>query len=191
MVLVFGKGRRSKEILQNQAVKYNGTVSSQFGGDTLLEFSYKNYPIKIIVRGYGGRYNSFFTQAETRIDNPKGLSFSLHVRTAFSKLGKNIGGKDILIGNSNFDDQFVIKGNNDELIPHLFPLPVQEKLLQLKKIDKTYAYSPTLILNSHDMFIPKVDNQLLLRVIKILKTEEEYNLLIDSFLLLIDCLYGQ
>ncbi len=161
--------RKIKTIYENQALKRSGKVTKNFG-QPLLTFTYKDCPV--LVSTYpGSKYRPRFTKVHATIPNPQGNKIKVYTETIASDIVKAFGGQDIHIGNADFDDKFMIKSNNEFFPTTLLTLQVQEKLLNLRK------HRPTLTLEL---------NQLLIHLPRYLKTEEEYDLLIDTALLCID-----
>jgi hypothetical protein len=60
------------------------------------------------------------TRLRAPFPNPSGFWFSIHRSSIFTPLGKLVGMKDIEIGDMKFDDEFVIKGNDESLVRLLF-----------------------------------------------------------------------
>jgi hypothetical protein len=52
--------------------------------------------------------------------NPSGFRFSIHRASIFSDLGKFLGMQDIQVGHPEFDEDFVIKGNNEPAVRSLY-----------------------------------------------------------------------
>ncbi|MEM4258737.1 MAG: hypothetical protein QXL17_06270 [Candidatus Thermoplasmatota archaeon] len=165
----FKNHRKIRTIYENQALKRNGTVSQNFGSP-LLTFTYKDCPI--IVSTYpGSKHKPRFTKVQATVPNPQGNKIKIYNETIASDIGKAFGGQDIHIGNSEFDDKFMIKSNNDLFPTTFLSLSLQKKLLTLRK------HHPTVTLEY---------NQLIINLPKYLKTEEEYDALIDTMLLAVD-----
>jgi len=77
-----------------------------------------------------GKANMVFTRMRAPYVNKDGLRFKIYRRGFFSNLGKLLGMQDIEIGFSDFDDEFIIKGNNPEQIRLLFANPAVRELIQ-------------------------------------------------------------
>jgi len=84
--------------------------------------------------------------------------------------------KDIQVNNPQFDDAYLIRGNDQLAIPTILSMEVQQALLNLKEM------SPSIDLNS---------KRLTIQVSGRLKTDLEYDLLIDSFLPLLSSVVQQ
>src|SRR5262245_871079 len=48
--------------------------------------------------------------------NPEGFRFTIYRYSVFAELGKLLGMQDIEIGDPQFDDAFIIKGNNENRV---------------------------------------------------------------------------
>ena len=55
--------------------------------------------------------------------NPEAFRFAIYRKGFFSELGKLLGMQDIEVGDSEFDDAFVIKGNDESKVRALFATP--------------------------------------------------------------------
>jgi hypothetical protein len=53
------------------------------------------------------------TRMRAPFPNPSGFRFSIHRASIFSPLGALLGMQDIQVGHAEFDDDFVIKGNDE------------------------------------------------------------------------------
>lgn len=52
--------------------------------------------------------------------NYHNFCFKIYRKGIFSGIGKALGMQDIKIGYDSFDDEFIIKGNNEELVKKIF-----------------------------------------------------------------------
>jgi hypothetical protein len=62
------------------------------------------------------RSSTTYTRMRAPFVNPEGFGFTIYNRSIFSPLGKLLGMQDIQVGDSFFDDQFVIKGDDQEKV---------------------------------------------------------------------------
>jgi hypothetical protein len=66
-----------------------------------------------------------------------------HKMSIFSTLAKKLGGQDILIGDESFDEDWVVKGNNEDLVRNILKrgtirqlIMAEEKLrVEIKKVE--------------------------------------------------------
>lgn len=61
-----------------------------------------------------------YTRMRAPFVSKDGLMFKIYKSTIFSNVGRILGMQDIVIGHDCFDDDFVIKGNNEQQIIRLF-----------------------------------------------------------------------
>ncbi|MBT3290402.1 MAG: DUF3137 domain-containing protein [Victivallales bacterium] len=71
-----------------------------------------------------------YTRLRAPFVNRDGLRFNIYRASFFSGLGKVFGMQDITIGDPLFDDQFIIKGNNEEKIRLLFNSAEIKRMIQ-------------------------------------------------------------
>jgi hypothetical protein len=60
------------------------------------------------------------TRMRAPFPNPSGFRFSIHRASIFSDIGKFLGMQDIEVGHPEFDEDFVIKGNNEPAVRSLY-----------------------------------------------------------------------
>ena len=62
--------------------------------------------------------------------NPEGFRFTIFRKGFFSGLGKLLGMQDIEVGDPDFDDAFIIKGNDESKVRDLFANPQIRRMIQ-------------------------------------------------------------
>jgi len=71
-----------------------------------------------------------FTRIRAPFVNPEGFRFTIYRKTFFSDLGKFMGMQDIEVGDPEFDEAFIIKGNDEARVRILFADARLRKLVQ-------------------------------------------------------------
>jgi len=61
-----------------------------------------------------------FTRIRAPYINPEGFWFTIYRKNLFSDLGKFLGMQDIEVGDPEFDEAFIIKGNDESKVVSLF-----------------------------------------------------------------------
>ena len=61
-----------------------------------------------------------YTRMRAPYVNPDGFHFNIYRQGFFSNLGKKLGMQDVTVGYSQFDDDFIIKGNDEWKLRRLF-----------------------------------------------------------------------
>ena len=77
-----------------------------------------------------GKSSTTYTRMRAPFANKDGLYFKIYREGFFSSIGKFFGMQDIQIGDTYFDEGFVIKGNNEEKIRLLLNDPKLKELIQ-------------------------------------------------------------
>jgi hypothetical protein len=77
-----------------------------------------------------GHTHQIFTRMRAPFANPGGLRFTIYRKSIFSGLGKLLGMQDIEIGDPEFDDAFIIKGNDEFRVRDLFSNPKMRDLFR-------------------------------------------------------------
>ena len=80
-----------------------------------------------------GDSSTIYTRMRAPIQNEAGFKFTIF-RTGFiSKLDKALGAQDIIIGDADFDRDFVIQGNNESRVKALFAHQSIRQMIQGQK----------------------------------------------------------
>jgi len=64
-----------------------------------------------------------YTRMRAPYINPEGFRFTVYRKGFFSDLGKLLGMQDIEVGDPDFDEAFIIKGNDEDRVRVLFANP--------------------------------------------------------------------
>jgi hypothetical protein len=124
-----------------------------------------------------------YTRMRAPYVNPEGFRFTIYRKSIFSGLGKMLGMQDIEIGDAEFDLAFIIKGNNEPRVQHLFADRALRALVQAQ---------PTIKLDVKDSegwFGPKFpDNvdELHFQVVGVIKDVERLKSLFELFAALLE-----
>jgi hypothetical protein len=73
---------------------------------------------------------SWVTRIRAPYVNVEGFRFTIYRKSAFTYLGKLLGMQDVEVGDPQFDEAFVIKGNNENRVCELFSDPKIRQLIQ-------------------------------------------------------------
>ena len=79
---------------------------------------------------HGQHGSTTYTRIRAPYVNKDGLRFTIYRKGFFSELGKLLGMQDVEIGEPEFDDAFIIKGNSEEKLRKLFANPRIRQLLE-------------------------------------------------------------
>jgi hypothetical protein len=67
-----------------------------------------------------GHAHQVYTRIRAPFVNPEGFRFVIYRKGYFSDLGKFLGMQDIEVGNPDFDDAFIVQGNDEAKVVSLF-----------------------------------------------------------------------
>ena len=70
-----------------------------------------------------------YTRMRAPYVNPEGFRFTIYRKGLFSELGKLLGMQDIEVGDPEFDEAFIIKGNDEARVRELFADPKLRPLI--------------------------------------------------------------
>ena len=115
--------------------------------------------------------------------NPEGFRFTIYRKGFFSNLGKLLGMQDIEVGDPEFDEAFIIKGNDEGKVCGLFANPkIRQMILAQPKIRLE-------VKDSEGWFGPKFPenvDELHFQVLGVIKDVERLKALFDLFAAVLD-----
>ena len=123
----------SKDEIWSQIAKDIGgqyTDGGFFGKDVLV---YRHGEWQILLDTYtvsSGKYSTTYTRIRAPFVNKDGLYFKIYRENVFSSIGKFFGMQDIEVGEPLFDENFIIKGNNQEKVKLLLSDKNLKKLVE-------------------------------------------------------------
>jgi hypothetical protein len=115
--------------------------------------------------------------------NPEGFRFTLYRKGFFSDLGKLLGTQDIEVGDPEFDEAFIIKGNDESKVRDLFANPKIRQMIQAQPKIRLR------VKDSEGWFGPKFPenvDELYFQVVGVIKDVERLKALFDLFAAVLD-----
>jgi hypothetical protein len=115
--------------------------------------------------------------------NPEGFRFTLYRKGFFSDLGKLLGMQDIEVGDPEFDEAFIIKGNDESKVRDLFANPKIRQMIQAQPKIRLR------VKDSEGWFGPKFPenvDELYFQVVGVIKDVERLKALFDLFATMLD-----
>ena len=76
-----------------------------------------------------GKSSATYTRMSAPYANPDGFNFNVYRKGIFSDLGKMLGMQDVNVGYPDFDEAFIIKGNDEAKLRRLFANPKIRELI--------------------------------------------------------------
>ena len=169
-IVTFSKRcNKLKEVVNNQAIKRNGTVANNFGYP-ILRFQHNIYDVKVYSQS-GGKNSPPYTHVEVFLNLSTDFKMRIYNETMASRIGKKLGMQDIQIYNDEFDSKFMIKGSDEYIVTNILNFDVQNKLIDLR------SFGPYVRLDK---------KKLRISVPRLLMGNYEYDLLIDAALKIVD-----
>jgi hypothetical protein len=124
-----------------------------------------------------------YTRMRAPYVNPDGFRFTIYRRGFFSNLGKLLGMQDIEVGDPEFDEAFIVKGNDEDRVRVLFSDPKIRQMIQDQpKIRLT-------VKDSEGWFGPKFPedvDEVHFQVVGVIKDVERLKALFDLFAAVLD-----
>jgi hypothetical protein len=130
-----------------------------------------------------GKSSVTYTRMRAPYINSEAFRFTIYRKGVFSGLGKMLGMQDIEVGDPEFDEAFIIKGNNEPRVQHLF---ADKKLRALVQAQPTIQLD---VKDSEGWFGPKFpDNvdELHFLVVGVITDVERLKSLFDLFAALLE-----
>lgn len=117
---IFEKPKIEEWIQLSEELNANYIESSFFLGPR-IEYIYNNWIIYLDVYtvSSGKTTSTTYTRMRLPFINPRKFHFEVYRKGPFSNIGKSLGMQDIEIGYDSFDNEFVIKGNDEVLLRRL------------------------------------------------------------------------
>lgn len=115
--------------------------------------------------------------------NPEVFWFTIYRKGFFSELGKLMGTQDVEVGDYDFDEAFIIKGNDEDGVRALFTDPKIRQMIQdqsqirLKVKDSEGWFGPR---------FPEDVDELLFQVVGVIKDVERLKALFNLFATVLD-----
>jgi len=126
---LFGPSR--DEIWAQMSREIGATFTEgSFLGSSKVVVSHKQWEITLDTYTVStGKASVIYTRFRAPYVNPDGFRFNIYRKSIFSWLGKLLGMQDLEIGDSFFDDEFIIQGSSEPLVRQLLSSPrVREHL---------------------------------------------------------------
>src|SRR5262249_22529920 len=130
-----------------------------------------------------GEGSTTYTRMRAPYINPEGFRFTIYRKGFFSELGKLLGMQDIEVGEPEFDEAFIIKGNNEARVVTLFGDPRIRRMIQAQPKIRLE------VKDSEGWFGPKFPedvDELHFQVMGVIKDVERLKSLFDLFATVLD-----
>jgi hypothetical protein len=125
-----------------------------------------------------GKTMIVFTRMRAPFENRDGFRFRVYRKNIFSDLAKWLGMQDVEVGHESFDTDFIIKGNDEARLRRLFAnAGIRELIQRQPEIDFSVHHDEGWFRKTH----PQGTDELLFRVVGIIKDVERLKLLFELF----------
>src|SRR5262249_46998675 len=130
-----------------------------------------------------GHSHVTYTRMRAPYINPEGFRFTIYPKGFFSDLGKLLGMQDIEVGDFDFDEAFIIKGNDEDRVRASFSDPKIRQMIQdqpkirLEVKDSEGWFGPK---------FPEDVDELRFQVVGVIKDVERLKALFDLFATVLD-----
>jgi hypothetical protein len=127
-----------------------------------------------------GKTTVTYTRMRAPYVNPDGFRFTVYRKDIFSGLGKLLGMQDVEVGYAEFDEAFIIKGNDERKLRNLF---ANQRIRELISVQPQIRFEVTHVGHSfwRGRDVPKDVDELSFHVRGLIKDVERLKLLYDLF----------
>ena len=180
---IFGPSKKEIWKQLSEEINANYIEGDLFKGSR-IEYNHKNWIIYLDTYSIStGKSSITYTRMRAPFINLKDFYFKIYRGSIFSKIGKTFGMQDIEIGYNWFDNDFIIKGNDELLLRRFFQNHKIRDLIQKQsKIDFE-------IKKNEGKFGPKFnynENELSFINIGVIKDKERLNDLFNLFTMVLN-----
>jgi hypothetical protein len=126
---LFGPSRKEiwKQLSEQMGARY---VEGGFGRGDKVQATHGEWIVTLDTYAVStGQTTIIFTRMRAPYVNPTGFRFTIYRRGFFSDIAKRFGMQDIEIGDSAFDETFIIKGTDESQVRALLASPKLRELL--------------------------------------------------------------
>lgn len=117
---IFGPSRKEVWKQLSEEINANYFEGSFFKGPR-IEYKHNNWTIYLDTYTVStGKSSTTYTRMRAPFINQKKFLFKVYRKGVFSNIGKALGMQDIEIGYDYFDNDYIIKGNDEILLRRLF-----------------------------------------------------------------------
>ena len=184
---LFGPGR--DEIWQQFAAAVGGSFSEGgFWNGSRVEAGHGQWVVTLDTYTVStGKSSVTYTRMRAPYVNPGGFRFNIYRQGFFSHLGKKLGMQDVTVGYPEFDEDFIIKGNDEWKLRQLF---ANEKIRDLISAQPDIHFS---VRDDEEKFwggrnFPSGVDELYFQVVGVIKDVDRLKLLYDLFSETLDAL---
>jgi hypothetical protein len=117
---LFGPGK--DEIWQQFCTQIGAQfVAGGFWSGSKVEATHGQWTVTLDTHTVSaGKSSTTYTRIRAPYLNPDGFTFTIYQKSIFTALGKWMGMQDVTVGYPEFDETFVIKGNDEQKLRRLF-----------------------------------------------------------------------
>jgi hypothetical protein len=102
-----------------------------FKGDSRITLAHRDWQITLDTFTVShGKSSSTYTRIRAPFVNPDGFRFTIYRKSIFSGIAKLLGTQDLEIGDSYFDDEFIIQSSSQDLVYRLLTSIEIRQLIQ-------------------------------------------------------------
>jgi hypothetical protein len=174
-------GPSKEEIWRQLCAQIGGNlVAGDFWHGSKVEVQHKEWTVTLDTCTVStGKSSVTFTRMRAPYVNPDSFVFAIYRKGPFSAVGKWLGMQDVCVGHPEFDEAFIIKGNNDWKLRQLFS---NERIRQLISAQPDIRF---FVDNGHGRLsgnsLPKGVDQLRFEVVGVIKEVDRLKLLYELF----------
>lgn len=105
------------------------TPSGIFSGLPSFETIFNNHSLRVFVRQTGGKHKTTYSRFEIKVNDQSGFDFLITQQGFLSRIGSFFGMQDVKVGDSAFDEAYVLKTNMHERFVQIFNEDIRRTLI--------------------------------------------------------------
>ncbi|WDV47735.1 hypothetical protein PV797_08610 [Clostridiaceae bacterium M8S5] len=166
-------GQSKKEIWKEVAAEIGGGyVNDTFFINSRIEYVYKNHKIFMDIKSPTiGTRDSIATRIRFGFKNPTNAFFSIRNKGIGSSIGEILQHSDVKTGYSTFDEKFIIKTDNEDIVEKLITNEEIRKLIE--DVQKFELYVINAGGKLYDQYLGENETILQIRVPRIIKDAQK------------------
>lgn len=159
----------------------NFTEGGFWSGSSKVEATHGDWTVTLDTYTVStGKSSITYTRMRAPYVNPDGFHFDIYRKGIFSDIGKWLGMQDVVVGYPQFDEDFIIKGNDESKLRRLF---ANEKIRELVEDQPEIQFS---VRDDEMKFwggrnLPVGVDELYFQVVGVIKDVDRLKLLYDLF----------
>ena len=134
IIFMAANKRNTSNAYSQLAKHYGGTFTpGNLFSNPQVNFTHADIQVIVDIFSTGGQHKTYYTQIQFYFPQPS-IRCEVYPEKGWSRVKKLFGYQDIIIGSRQFDDTYIIQGDNPAAISNLLTPEVQQQIEQLRRL---------------------------------------------------------